>query len=121
MDLRAFYDLMLLNGLQPGPYEAWRLMFAHNTEIWPIQREGQVIGGVLFRGHTVHIVVHPDWHSRWATKGMMRAVKTWAHDVPITAMIGRDNQPSIRLAEHIGFKHASDQGIYQQYVKEPTC
>lgn len=121
MDLRAFYELMLLNGMEPGPFEAWALMFADNTEIWPIQRQGESIGAVLFRGHTIHIIVHPAWHCRWATRDMVKAIKSWTHSVPITAMIARDNQQSVRLAERVGFKHASDQGIYQQYVKEPTC
>lgn len=109
---------MLESGIEPRQSrEEWLAFFSEDSELWPIQKSGEMVGGVLFRSDTVHIVIRPDWHKRWATKEMMRGYKAWAPLIDVRAPIQKGNTDSIRLAERLGFELLEEQFEYLIYVK----
>ena len=118
--LRQFFDIMVAAGLNPPAWEVWSAHARDNAELWPIEKAGAMIGGVFFKGQTVHIAVRPDWHGRWISPTLRRAYDTWTHDCPITTAIRPDNQAAIALATRLGFKFKADQGLYHLFEKEPT-
>lgn len=122
MDLNAFYDVMLECGMEPPPLVAWRAYVGSNSALWPIAKDGEFIGGILFIGHTIHIAVKPEWHGRWVTKSILRAFKeTWQHDVDIHAYPLVGNEEANNLVKRLGFKYKGRENQANHYVKEPTC
>lgn len=124
--LRRFYDIAVAAGRPMPPWEHWgptTELFQREgkIELWPIHAGGQMVGGVMFAGDTLHIAVLPEWHGRWVTRAMRRAYDTWTHAVDIRAPIRHDNGPAIRLATRLGFKFQQDQGLYHLYVKEANA
>lgn len=119
--LQQFYNIMLACGMLCPPYEAWHAAATDNAELWPIERDGKMIGGVLFKGQGVHIAIHPDWHQRWVTRDMLRALPTWQHPGNVVADIRADNLPAQKLALKVGFTLDSKQGLYNRYLKESPC
>jgi GNAT superfamily N-acetyltransferase len=119
--LRQFFDLMLANGMCRADYwEVWSKEAQDNSDLWPLMREGRMIGGVFFKGQTVHIVIEPAWHGRWITKALRKAYDTWEHPGELLALMHRDNKKAITLATRLGFKFREDKGLYHLYVKEPA-
>lgn len=124
--LGRFYDICEEAGAPMGlPREQWvakghERMLAGEAEIWPIGANGEMIGGVLFFGDTIHVAVLPAWQGRWITKALRRAYDTWTHSIPIRAIVKPDNSKVIELATRLGFKFRQDAGQYHIYVKEPT-
>lgn len=121
--MRDFYDVMQACGMNVPPIEAWLAHYSQNSELWPIMREGKMIGGVLFKGHLVHIAVRPEWHGRWITRDMLRGYRSWIHDVPIVATPPRENAQACALAERLGMKRTGVTGPGGQFIiyeKEPN-
>lgn len=121
--LRSFYDVMLAAKMAPPPWEMWRAALGQNFELWPMtdqRRGGQLFGGVLFVGQTIHIAIHPDYHGRWLSKHLLKAYRTWTHPCEIVATPPHDNRAARLLALKLGFKKRCRQGQFTMYVKEPT-
>lgn len=127
--LRTFYDIMAVT--RPGqllPWEQWEAIVRPaiaegRSALWPLSAPSQplMIGGVMFAGDTIHIAVLPDWHSRWATRAMLRAWRdTYTHSIALRAPIEPNNRKAIALAKRLGFKFCENQGLYDLYVKEPN-
>lgn len=104
--LRAFYEIIGATGAPRPSWEVWKEHASDNAELWPIQREGKMIGGVLFKGHTVHIAILPEWHGRWITKAMLRAWRQFDHGVNLYATPTSDSARV--LAERLGFVLCKD-------------
>lgn len=119
-DLEKFMEIFMESGHDIPDRDAWLRVYSENSEVWPIQRCGQMIGGVLFHHHTVHIAIKPEWHKRWATKTMLKAYPSWAPAVDVTAPISKTNTDSIRLAEHLGLEKLSETDTHYIYVKRKT-
>ncbi len=125
--LRAFYEVMGACGLARPPWEAWLAHATENAELWPLldhtQTPPRLFGGVLFKGHTVHIAIHPDYQRRWISKRLFRAYEQWEHDCEIIAHPPVENVAARNLAHRLGFKYRgdTDNGLFAIYVKEPTC
>lgn len=118
--LRQFFDIMVATDqCQPEYWPLWRAQARENADLWPIMRGGKMIGGVFFKGHIVHIAIHPDWHRRWATPGLMRAYATWTHDVEIVTHPLTSNTAACQLAERLGFVKRGQHKQFTIYVKEP--
>lgn len=116
--LERFYDLMVSCGIEePLGREAWLKWASENSELWPIVKNGEMVGGVLFKGHTVHIVVRNDWQGRWITKSMLRAYPQWRPTCDVYAPIRKGNTKAVALAERLGFRLQNDAGLYLNYVK----
>lgn len=122
--LRAFYDVMLACNLQPPAWEVWSAYATDNAEFWPImdRRQEKLIGGVLFKGHTVHIAIHPDHQKRWITKAMLAGYRQWTHDCEIVATPPVDNVAASNLAKRLGLvqRGATNDGQFHIFVKERT-
>ena len=122
--LRQFFDIMVENGMCTEAYwPLWSVQARDNAELWPICAPGrsEMIGGVIFKGQTVHIAIKPEWHSRWVTKSMRRAYDTWEHPGELRTLMRPDNARAIALASRLGFRFAEVQGLYHLYIKEPPC
>lgn len=125
--LGRFYDICAAAGKPMAlPREEWvakgrERMLAQEAEIWPIGAHGEMVGGVLFFGDTVHVAVLPEWQGRWITKALRRAYDTWTHAIPIRAIVEPDNHRVIELATRLGFKFQREEGPHHIYVKEPTA
>jgi len=120
--LDAFYDVMLACGMKPPPRQEWMAYARINADLWPIVREGKFIGGIFFKGHTIHIAVLPEWHRRWVTKSILRAFKEgWQHDVKIYAAPEKSNTEAIAFIRRLGFKYECSEDNQEVYFKEPTC
>jgi RimJ/RimL family protein N-acetyltransferase len=119
--LRDFYEVMGACGLARPEWQAWQAWASDNADLWPIVKNGEVIGGVFFKGQTVHIAIRPDWQGRWLTPSMIRAYKTWAHECEIVAHPPKDNEAACQLAQRLGFKFRAPHNEFNVYVKEPTC
>ncbi len=119
--LREFYDVLGDCG-QPRP--SWDAFCAHaavNAELWPLMKGGKMVGGVFFKGHTIHIAVKPEWHGRWLTKRLRRAWDTYTHECDVLASPRTDNKAACALAERLGFKFNGFDGEFSTYIKEATC
>jgi GNAT superfamily N-acetyltransferase len=118
--LRGFYEIMDACGMPRPPYEVWRRHATENAELWPIPSGNKLVGGVLWKGHTVHIAVHPDFHGRWITPNLMRAWRrcTWAVEIFATPLTS--NRAACMLAERLGFELRGTQGACSIYVHPAT-
>jgi RimJ/RimL family protein N-acetyltransferase len=122
--LRDFYDVMGACGMARPEWEAWHAWATDNAELWPLtDRTGKLIGGMFFKGHTVHIAVHPDWQGKWISKTMLRGYKAWTHDCEIHATPEVGNTKARELAERLGlkFRGLTEDGLFAKYAKEPVC
>jgi RimJ/RimL family protein N-acetyltransferase len=122
--LRDFYDVMGACGMTRPGWEAWHAWATDNAELWPLtDKTGKLVGGVFFKGQTVHIAVHPEWQGRWISKALLRAYKTWTHECEIVAAPEVGNKPARNLAERLGFEYRglTPNGLFAIYVKEATC
>lgn len=116
--LDRYYDLIEASGIhEPLGREAWLRWASDNSELWPIVKGGEMVGGVFFKWHTVHIVVREDWQGRWITKEMLRTYPLWKPQCDVYAPIRKGNQKAIALAERLGFRLHNDAGLYLNYVK----
>lgn len=118
--LSEFYGIMGKCGMDRPPLEAWLAHARENAELWPIVKQGKLVGGIFFKGHIIHIAVLPEWHKRWITKEMLRAYRTWTHDCEIVAHPPQDNKAARALLEALGFKYRTTQREFAIYVKEPN-
>lgn len=118
--LRAFYDVMVSCGLTVPPWEAWKAHASENAELWPIIKGGELVGGIFFKGQTIHIAVRPDWQGRWITPTILRAFRQWQHECEIVATPPQDNKAACALAERVGFKFRAPHRQFRVYAKEPT-
>lgn len=121
--LRDFYEVMAECGLKPPPWEQWHAYATDNAELWPItDKDRKLIGGVFFKGHTVHIAIKPQWQGRWISKALLKAYKQWTHECEIVAHPAVGNTAARELAQRLGFKfkEITPNGMFAIYVKEPT-
>jgi RimJ/RimL family protein N-acetyltransferase len=133
--LRCFYDIMVECGMGPPPLEQWLELATNNAELWPIMAplpEGAasqpgmppgrlMIGGVIFKGHTVHIAVRPEWRGRWIRPSMLKAWRTrYEHHCDLYATPDASNKAACELAERLGFRRQGSAGQSVIYVKERT-
>lgn len=122
--LRAFYDIMGECGMLRPPWEVWRAYASDNAELWPIMGRSQdgaplMVGGVLFKGHTIHIAVRPDWQGRWIRPSMLKAWRQhYTHECDLYATPMADNAAACELAERLGFQRRGTSGQSVIYVKE---
>lgn len=122
---RTCYDILGEVGMERPPYEDWLREVTDNAEIWPIgvgpNRE-TLVGFVLFKGHSVHVAVKPEWHGRWIRPSLLKIWRTqYSHDCDLYATPDRFNKPACELAERLGFRRQSSLGQSIIYVKEATC
>jgi RimJ/RimL family protein N-acetyltransferase len=118
--LRDFYDVMGACGMARPEWEAWHAWATDNAELWPLtDKTGKLVGGVFFKGHTVHIAVHPDWHGRWISKALLRGYKAWTHECEIVATPEVGNDKARTLADRLGFEYRglTPNGLFAIYVK----
>lgn len=123
--LRACYEILADCGMERPPFEEWRKTATDNGEVWPIggveNGVGKVIGFVLFKGHSVHIAVKPEWRGRWIKPSMLKAWRTkYEHDCDLYATPDRFNKAACELAERLGFRRQYTLGQSIVYVKERT-
>jgi RimJ/RimL family protein N-acetyltransferase len=122
--LRAFYEVMGECGLTRPPWEAWQAWASDNAELWPItDKAGVLVGGVFFKGQSVHIAVKPEWHGRWISKRLLKAYRQWTHECEIVATPEVGNKAACELAARLGFKNQgpTENGLFIKFVKEATC
>lgn len=116
--LEQYYDIVTRNcGMYEPNREEWLRWASENAEFWPIIKRGELIGGVLFKGHTVHIAVKPEWQGRWVTKSMLRAYPLWKPQADVVAPIFKTRRQAIELAERLGFERLEETDHYYLYVK----
>lgn len=119
--LRDFYEILGACGMQRPPWDVWYAAATDNAELWPIIRGGRMIGGVLFKGHSIHIAVLPEWQGRWVTKSMLRAWRTqYEHECDLYATPDTSNRAACELCERLGFRLQRRLGQSSIYVKERT-
>lgn len=108
--LRDFYDVMGECGMDRPPWKAWHAHATDNAELWPLldRKTRKLIGGVFFKGHTVHIAVKPEWQGRWISKTLLAAYRQWTHDCEIVAHPPKGNKAAVALCERLGLKNISD-------------
>lgn len=120
--LRQCYDIMLECGQKAPPFDEWAAHATDNAEVWPINRGAEMVGFVMFKGHTIHVSVRPAWQGRWVTKEMVRA---WREDYPhacdLYATPDTDNLRARALAARLGFRLKTIVGNSAIYVKEAKC
>ena len=80
-----------------------------------------MVGGILWKGHSVHIAVRPAYHCRWLKKSHLRAWRQFAHPVALFATPAADNTRAVELAERLGFVRRGRTGQSIILVKEATC
>jgi GNAT superfamily N-acetyltransferase len=132
--LREFYDIMGKCDMPRPPYAEWRAWATDNAEVWPINGGGKMIGAVLFKGHTIHIAVLPEWRGRWIKPSMLKAWRNeYPHAADLFALPHDDNREACELAERLGFREApgrawdafgnqqSEAAGRKIYVKESAC
>lgn len=122
--LRGFYDVMGECGMTRPQWEAWRAWATDNAVLWPLtDKAGNILGGVFFKGHTVHIAVKPQWQGRWINKTILKAYRQWTHDCEIVATPEVGNTKARTLAERLGFiyRGTTENGLFAIYAKEATC
>lgn len=119
--LREFYEVMGDCGMQRPTWEMFCAHAADNAELWPLVKGGKVVGGVFFKGHTIHIAVKPEWQGRWLTKRLRRAWDTYTHECELFAHPHTTNKAACALAERLGFKFRRHDGEFSIYSKEATC
>jgi len=118
MTIDSFYDIMVEAGIQPRQSrEDWLKFFSEDSELWPIVKGGEMVGGVLFRSNTVHIAIKPEWQKKWVTPSMMRAYPHWKPLIDVIAPIQKGNEASARLAKRLGFELLEEQAEYLISVK----
>lgn len=121
--LRQFYEVMVACGMTVPPWQAWQAWAGDNAELWPLtDTTGKLVGGVFFKGQTVHIAVHPDWHGRWISKRLLKAYRQWQHECEIVATPEVGNTAARTLAQRLGFEYRglTDNGLFAIYVKKET-
>lgn len=106
--LRDFYEIIGECGQARPPYEVWREWATDNADFWPIGAGAKLIGGVLFKGHTVHIAVLPQWQKRWIKPSHLRAWRQFPHTVDLYATPLASNVAACRMAEALGFRLATE-------------
>lgn len=120
--LAKFHEIATKAGLPIEPWDEWSQTFTPEvTEVWPIIKGEETIGGVLFWHNTIHIAVLPEWQGKWVTKDMIKAYKTWTHTVPIVAMIKLGDSHLEKFATRFGFVRRAIDEKYSYYIKEPSC
>lgn len=119
--LEQFYEVMIACGMKVPDYEVWARHYSENAELWPIEKEGRLIGGILFKGHMIHIAVHPEWHGRWLTKAMLRGYQQWTPECDVLAMIPKENAEAIELARRLGFVRKAPINSFEVFIKEQAC
>lgn len=110
MDLHPrFHAIMEEAGMAPPPYDVWRALAGDNSDLWPIPWQGEMIGGLLIVGQTLHMAVLPAWHGCWATRTMWRAWMAWRKECPVDLFCSPpvDNTAARALAERLGFEFQS--------------
>jgi ribosomal protein S18 acetylase RimI-like enzyme len=118
--LRQFYDIMVACGSNPPPWEQWRVFARANAELWPIEAGGKMVGGVFFKGHTIHIAILPEWHGRWLQRKHLRAWRQFEHAADLYATPEASNTAACELARRLGFRLMGVRGQSAMYVKERT-
>jgi len=118
---RELYAIMGECGMDRPPWEEWAVHARENAEVWPIEADGQMVGGILWKGHSVHIAVRPAYHCRWLKKSHLRAWRQFAHPVALFATPAADNTRAVELAERLGFVRRGRTGQSIILVKEATC
>ena len=121
--LRDLYAILERCGDKPPPFEEWHAYWTENAEFWPIVgKDRKLIGGVLFKGHTVHVSVAPEWQCRWLTKTMLKAYRVWTHDCDIVAHPHKSNARAIELCRRLGMRHdgTDPTGQFELFVKPAT-
>lgn len=120
--LRDFYEVLGECGMDRPPWPEWEAWATDNAELWPLRDGDRFIGGVFFKGHTVHIAVKPEYQRRWITKRILKAFRSWTHECEIVANPAVDNIAARKLAGGLGFKyHGTSPGRkFAIYIKEPV-
>jgi hypothetical protein len=128
--LRRMYDILGECGEELPPWKQWRAFATENAELWPIEGGGKMIGGILFKGHTMHVAVLPEWRGRWVKPSQLRAWRQFQH--PVNLYATPTNEESRELAVRLGFVECKpdDPGVgalvrmvrpdLKTYVKEKT-
>lgn len=115
--LEKYLEIAIESGIEIDDRAAWLRDFSTDSEIWPIQKNGEMVGGVLFKANTVHIAVKPEWQKKWATREMLRAYPSWTPQIDVLAPIRKTNTDSIRLAQHLGFERREETDTHYIFVK----
>jgi RimJ/RimL family protein N-acetyltransferase len=119
--LRQFYDILgQTEGTRP-PVEAWLAFARENAQLWPIECDGKMVGGVLWKGHTVHIAVLPEYHGRWLRRSHLRAWRQMQFPVDVYATPAADNAAACELARRLGFREQGRAGQSIIFIKERSC
>lgn len=120
--LEQFYDILAECGLDVPNRELWLAYYTDNTEFWPLtNKAGQLMGGILFKGHTIHVAVKPEVQGRWINKTMLKAYREWKHPVDLIAHPACENVRAIELCKRLGFTHRGCERGHEIFVKEATC
>lgn len=117
--LREFYDIIGKCGMDRPPYEAWLKRATENAQVWPVMAEGKMVGGVLWKGHTAHVAVLPEWRGRWLRPSHLRAWLSWDHPTDIYAK--PTTEEARRLAEKLGFVPIDEEGEPCTHVKRSAA
>lgn len=124
--LAPFYAIMEQAGMVPPPFRQWREALAENYALWPIEGErgsGEMVGGILFVGHTIHIAVLPEWRGRWVRPSLLRAWREWTEiKADMYATPDASNKEAIELIRRLGAKHIRREGDHEVFIlKEAPC
>ena len=118
MSVERIYDILAESGVEFGQAKHdWVRSIAGRSELWPVMKHGEFVGGVLFIDNTVHIAIKPEWKKRWATKEMLKAYPSWTPQIDVLAPIRKSNTDSIRLAKHLGFEEQDETETHYIFVK----
>ncbi len=120
--MRDMHAILERCGLNPPPFEEWHAYYSENTELWPLRKEYKLVGGILFKGHTLHVAVDPEWQNRWVTKTMLRAWRDWKNEVDLYATPPKENEKAIELCRRLGMVHKGldETGQFEVFVKPAT-
>ena len=129
--LKLVWGIATKSGITSDAWEPWHTCFKAAT-VWPIARKGKTVGGLLLHGMAdgrvmIHLVVKPEWQSKWLNKEIVRAIHGWKPGVDIVApvLIDTNREPDApvrglekfaRLAKFR--KTAEKMGEYTLFVKE---